>query len=339
MVRFSHLFVKSCNLVEMVHRELECYCLGCQIIRTIACIMGSFFHTITEENKLTLNKASDLDVVYYSELNNWFTRNAIRSFSLKYVVDRCIYYKVGNKEHAVSAGNFLLACKQPNVNAYFESKQVVKSVCIDICPATVAEAFTVLSAQQDHNFDNYLAGYFKTPEFFETVCPAGAAPFGRKLEDLAAAIADGHAIQHVNKEWFLDLVEKIIFHEYGNYLALNGIRSVKSETRKEILRRLKMAKKYMDDEFLGIDEISQVASICNMSEFHFFRSFRQAFAITPYQYLLHKRLELAKDLLQKGELSVTQIAGYCNFPDVFTFSKAFKRQFNNTPSGFITVRG
>jgi AraC-like DNA-binding protein len=300
--------------------------------------MGSFFHTITEENKLTLNKASDLDVVYYSELNNWFTRNAIRSFSLKYVVDRCIYYKVGNKEHAVHAGNFLLACKQPDVNAYFESKQVVKSVCIDICPATVAEAFTVLSAREDHEFDNYMAGYFKTPEFFETVCPLGAAPFGNKLKELVAAISVGHADQHVDKEWFLDLVEKIIYHEYGNYMALNGIRSVRIETRKEILRRLNTAKQYMDDGFLSIDEISQVAKICIMSEFHFFRSFRQAFNSTPYQYILNKRLELAKELLQKGEMSITQIAGYCNFPDVFTFSKAFKRQFNCAPSGFMAVR-
>jgi AraC family transcriptional regulator len=300
--------------------------------------MGSFFHTITEENKLTLNKASDLDTVYYSELNNWFTRNAIRSFSLKYVVDRCIYYKVGNKEHAVHAGNFLLACKQPGVNAYFESKQLVKSVCIDIRPATVAEAFTVLSAQEDHDFDNYMAGYFKTPEFFEAVCPVSSAPFGKKLNELVAAIADGKADQHIDKEWFLDLVERIIFHEYGNYLALNGIRSVRIETRKEIFRRLKTAKQYMDDEFLSIGEISQVAKVCNMSEFHFFRSFRQAFNITPYQYILNKRLELGKKLLQKGQLSITQIAGYCNFPDVFTFSKAFKRQFNSTPSGFMGVR-
>lgn len=299
--------------------------------------MASFFHTITEENKLSLNKPSDQDVVYYSELNNWFTRNAIRSFSLKYVVDRCIYYKVGNKEHAVNAGNFLLACKQPDVDAYFQSKQVVKSVCIDICPATVAEAFTVLSAQQDHHFDNYLAGYFNTPDFFETVCPVGLAPFDHKLKELVAAISVGRADEHIDREWFLDLVEKIIFHEYGNYLALNGLRSVRMETRKEILRRLKTAKQYMDDEFLSIDEIGQVANICNMSEFHFFRSFKQAFSVTPYQYILNKRLVLAKELLQKGQWSITHTAGYCNFPDVFTFSKAFKRQFNTTPSGFIAV--
>ena len=299
--------------------------------------MGAFFQTITEENKLTLNKSADTDQVYYSELNEWFTCNAFRSFSLKYVIDRCIWYRVNNKVHQVKQGNFLLACKQPGVNAYFDTKDIVKSICIDICSATVAEAFTVLTAQNDHHFDNYLAGYFKIPEFFETVCPVGGSQFDKKLNALVRAIQHGN-VQDINKEWFLDLVEKIIFHEYGNYLALNGIRSVKLETRKEILRRLKMAKQYIDEEFLGIGDIGQVATICNMSEFHFYRSFRQAFHTTPYQYILTKRLELSKELLLAGELSVTQVAVHCNFPDVYTFSKAFKRQFDISPSGFLAVR-
>lgn len=299
--------------------------------------MGSFFHTITEENKLTLNKPTDSDLVYYSELNNWYTENSFRSFCLKYVIDRSIYYKVGKKEYAVNAGNLLLGCKQPDVNAYFESKQVVKSICIDICPATVSEAFTVLTAQDDHDFDNYLAGYFKTPYFFETVCPAGSTPFAHKLDNLVAAIADGEADKYIDKEWFLDLVEKIIFHEYGNYLALNGIRSLRLETRKEILRHLKIAKQYMDDAFLEIKDINQVASVCNMSEFHFFRSFKQAFNSTPYQYLLNSRLQLAKELVKTGDMSVTDIAVHCNFPDVYTFSKAFKRQFNMAPSRYTVT--
>ncbi|MBC7949866.1 MAG: helix-turn-helix transcriptional regulator [Chitinophagaceae bacterium] len=297
-------------------------------------MMTSFFHTITEENKLTLNKPSDSDVVYYSELNEWFTANAFRNFSLKYVVDRCIYYKVGNREHVVNQGNFLLACRQPDVKAYFDSTAKVRSVCIDICPATVAEAFTVLTAQDDHDFDNYLDSYFKVPQFLETVCPVNAALFGDKLKDLVHVISTGEANRHFDKEWFLDLVEKIIFHEYGNYLALNGIRSVRLETRKEILRRLRVARQYMDDELQQIDEIGEIAQVCNMSEFHFYRSFKQAFGISPYQYLLKKRLDLAMTLIHSGTMSFTSIATHCNFPDVFTFSKAFKRKFHMAPSHY-----
>jgi AraC family transcriptional regulator len=296
--------------------------------------MNSFFHTITEENKLTLNKPSDSDVVYYSELNDWFTSNAFRSFSIKYVVDRCIYYKVGNKEHSVGAGNLLVACKQPNVSAYFDSQKTVKSICIDLCPTTIAEAFTVMTAKNPE-LDNYLARYFKTPEFFEAVCPVQSATFGSKLNDLVRAIRTHDMQYYLGKEWFLDLVEKIIYHEYGNYLSLNNISAVRLDTRKEILYRLSIGKQYMDDEYLSIEEMQQVACVCNMSEFHFFRSFKQAFGCTPYQYVLIKRLMLAKQLIQKGEMSMTGIAGHCNFPDVYTFSKAFKRQFNLAPTLWI----
>jgi AraC-like DNA-binding protein len=295
--------------------------------------MTSYFNIITEKNKLILNKGGDCDAVYYSELNEWFTGNAFRSFSLKYVIDRCIHYKVGAMEHVVNSGNFLLACKQPHVKAYFNSKEIVKSICIDICPDTVAEAFTIISAKEDYEFDNYLSKYFSYPEFFESVCPTGTSQLNRNLQALVALIHNGDTDQ-INKEWFLELAEKIIYHAYGNYLALNGIQSVKLGTRKELLRRLYIGKQYMDENFLNISGVGEVALISNLSEFHFFRSFKQAFGTTTYQYILNKKLELAKTLLSRREIAITEVASICNFPDLFTFSKAFKRHFGISPSQF-----
>jgi AraC family transcriptional regulator len=295
--------------------------------------MSQFFRTITEENKLSLNKPVDSDVVYYSELNEWFTVNAFRSFSLKYVIDKCIYYKIGNKEFPISSGNLLLACKQPHVKAYFDSTAIVKSICIDICPDTVAEAFSILTAKQDHAFDNYMAGYFHHPVFFESVAPASSTLFRDKLNHLIHSIHKGEAEELINREWFLDLVEKIIFHEYGNYVALNGISSVKWTTRKELLQRLQAGRQYMTESFLQVKEIAEVAAVCNLSEFHFYRSFKEAFGITPYQYLLNCRLNLAKELIRQNNQSLSSIALVCNFPDLFTFSKAFKRHFGISPSG------
>jgi AraC family transcriptional regulator len=283
-----------------------------------------------------MNKPADSDMVYYSELNEWYTNNAFRSFSLKYVIDRCIHYKVANKEHVVEQGKFLLACRQPHVQAYFDTRDTVKSICIDIRPETVAEAFTVMSAGRDFEFDNYIAKYFKVPEFFEAVCPVGNAPFNIQLNELVAAIKNQKAESLLNREWFMELIENIIYHEYGNYLALNGIQSVKLETRKEVLRRLMIAKEFIDDEFLSINEVADIAGRCNMSEFHFYRSFKQAFSTTPYQYILKKRLHHAKELLLKGEQSITNIALHCNFPDLFTFSKAFKRKFRISPSQLLS---
>ncbi|MES1221495.1 MAG: AraC family transcriptional regulator [Bacteroidota bacterium] len=295
-------------------------------------VLMRLYSTITEQNKLSLNKPANSDVVYYSELNEWFTSNAFRSFSLKYVINECVHYKVGNKEYSVSSGNFMLACKQPHVKAFFDSKTVVKSICIDICPATVAEAFSIISQKEDYNFDNYQAKYFTYPEFFEAVCPAVNAPFGKKLDALVEAVKAGNAEETINREWFLDLVEKIVYHEYGNYLALNGLNSVKVTTRKELLGRLNAGKQFMDEHFLTISGISEVSVISNLSEFHFFRSFKQAYRITPYQYLLNKRLEFANELIKNEDDSITDISLQCNFPDLFTFSKAFKRRYGISPS-------
>jgi len=190
-----------------------------------------------------------------------------------------------------------------------------------------------MSAKEDHDFDNYRAKYFRYPEFFESVCPVGSSQFKKKLNSLVDMIHQRET-EAINKEWFLDLTEKIIYHSYGNYLALNGIQSVKLETRKELLRRLHMGKQFMDDNFLLINDIGEVAVASNLSEFHFFRSFKQAFGITTYQYILNKKLELARRMLQDNDTSITTIASICNFPDLFTFSKAFKRRFGTSPSQF-----
>ena len=295
--------------------------------------MNPHFYTINETNKLRLNKPPGCDVVYYSELNEWFTTEAFRSFSIKYVVDHCIHYRSGNTEYEVKSGQFLLACQQPGIKAYFDSRDTVKSICIDIRPETIREAFTVMQRQGDHDFDNYRANHFRDPHFFETVCPLSASiPFAGHLQQLVRAIYEGKGDDLVNQEWFLGLAEQVIYHEYGNYLALNSIESARLATRKELLRRLLIGRQWMDESFLEISDIRQIASCCHLSEFHFFRSFRQAFGITPYQYLLKKRLQLAHRLILQSEWSISAIALHCNFPDLFTFSKAFKRAFGKAPS-------
>ena len=70
---------------------------------------------LTEENKLTLNKLQDQNIVYYSELNSWYTRNAFRSFSLKYVVEGSIQYTTN---HPVSYTHLDVYKRQDDIWPY-----------------------------------------------------------------------------------------------------------------------------------------------------------------------------------------------------------------------------
>ncbi len=95
-------------------------------------------------------------------------------------------------------------------------------------------------------------------------------------------------------------------------------------TKTERLRRLEVAKKFMNENYLTIREIKEVAEYCHLSIYHFYRSFKMVYGLTPYQYIIEKRMELAKKLLSDQSMTITAIAVECGFPVVFTFSKAFK---------------
>lgn len=288
--------------------------------------------SVTEDNKLVLNKPVDSDIIYYSEINEWFTNNAFRSFSLKLILKKTIYFKVDDVEYKVDENKFLLAGKQPYVKAYGDSKDLIKSICIDICPSTIAEAFTILSATNEYDFDGYFHHHFEFPEFYNSVYSLTDTKLGRKINNLIPYISDNSVPEKkIGREVFLDLAEQIILLEKGNLLALNGLPSVKVSTRRETLARLKRGKEYIDDVFLKNPGIAEIATNCMMSEFHFLRSFRQAFGITPYQYMLTKRLEHARGLLLQHK-SIGKTALVCGFPDSKTFSKAFIRVFGYPPS-------
>lgn len=286
------------------------------------------FERITEKNKISLNKPAGTDKIYYSELNEWYTNNAFRSFSLKFVIEECIYYNKEGKEYPVKAGTYMTACRHDDVKAY--NHKPIKSICVDICPKTIAEAFTILTAKNE-DLDAYLHNYFAYPEFMESIHSVSDTSVGEKLTHLKGHIQSGADVQ-LNKEWWLDLSERIIYQEYSNYLALKEIKLAKASTRKEVLQRLHQAKEYIDMNFLQINEIKEVAVHCRMSEYHFFRRFKEVYKKTPYQYITEQKMHLAKYLLKGSKQSVSEIALSCNFPDVFTFSKAFKKFYGIPPS-------
>jgi AraC-like DNA-binding protein len=275
--------------------------------------------------------------VYYSELLEWFTANAFRSFSIKLVVQGTIYYRCGDKGYKVQQDHFLLTSKQPNVQAYFESKQLVKSICIDICPASLAEAFTILRRKDKHDLDNYMAGYFDHPYFFEQVYHVQDSLFAQQLQNLARALSNGcYHPEMINDEWFLELIELIILQEKENCVSLNGIAAKKTATRKEIYQRLLKGKEYMDTYYSRNPGIATVAKSCNLSTYHFFRCFRQAFGVSPYQYMMQLRLQYATHFMKEGNYTLTDIASFCGFPDLFTFSKAFKREYGVAPRRYAS---
>ena len=326
------------NFIAGFDKQLQCNNFRCIVVLLLYTFLKMIRNTqylkmITKNEIPVLDLPLNNNIVYYSVFNQVYTKNAFRNFSIKYAINGEEFYKIDNATYRVHDNLFLLAAQHPSGNGFFDSPNDVMGICIDICPISMAEAYTILSEKEEYDFDNYLSGYFTHLNFFDHMCNLNYSLIGDDLRHLAESLTDEvNDVSFLNKEWFLALAEKIILQEYGMYKALNGISSVKPSTRKETLRRLCVGKDFMDDNFLNNPGVGEIADRASMSEFHFFRSFRQAYSITPYQYMLKRRLEFSKALMAKNDQKLSDIAASCGFPDLFTFSKAFKRQYGLSPS-------
>ena len=78
--------------------------------------------------------------------------------------------------------------------------------------------------------------------------------------------------------------------------------------------------------------LDQMARLAGMSKFHFCRQFKTRFRMTPRQFLLRRRLDLAKTTLTQGESNLTHVALAAGFGSSSQFSKDFKRSFGVSPS-------
>jgi AraC-like DNA-binding protein len=100
----------------------------------------------------------------------------------------------------------------------------------------------------------------------------------------------------------------------------------------EDLVRLRQARDRMDREYAQPLDVPTLARAAFMSPGHFSRSFRAAYGETPYSYLMTRRIERAKALLRRGDLSVTEVCFEVGCTSLGSFSSRFTELVGESPS-------
>ncbi len=78
----------------------------------------------------------------------------------------------------------------------------------------------------------------------------------------------------------------------------------------------------------------ELAAYAGVGERHLNRCFRRETGMAPTTYLIRYRLKLAKTLLEKGELSVAEIALAVGFSDSNYFARIFRREIGVAPGAY-----
>lgn len=100
------------------------------------------------------------------------------------------------------------------------------------------------------------------------------------------------------------------------------------------LRRLRRARDKIDREYAQPLDVATLARAAFMSTAHFSRRFREAYSETPYSYVMTRRIERAKALLRRGDMSVTDVCFAVGCTSLGSFSSKFTELVGETPSAY-----
>ena len=124
---------------------------------------------------------------------------------------------------------------------------------------------------------------------------------------------------------------ELVLHVLANYTSLAGRDVVQPPRRRLGRRTLRLLDDYIEAH-LGHDiAIADLAALAGVSRFHFARLFRATVGVPPHRYVLGRRLERARALLQSNQRSLREIAALTGCADQSHLTRAVKRKFGATP--------
>ncbi|NLL80322.1 MAG: AraC family transcriptional regulator [Clostridiales bacterium] len=88
---------------------------------------------------------------------------------------------------------------------------------------------------------------------------------------------------------------------------------------------------YIEEHYSEELKIKKLAEVCHMSETHFRRVFHEIMNMTPSEYVNLVRIEAACELMQRSDLSMTQISEQTGFGAPSTFNRNFKEMTGMSP--------
>ncbi len=98
--------------------------------------------------------------------------------------------------------------------------------------------------------------------------------------------------------------------------------------------RLREALLYIDEYLAEKITLSSLAQGMRSSKFHFARNFQKHIGMSPMKYVNFARIQRAKVLLLREDLTITEIAQQVGYDDLSALNRNFKKIIGVTPTEF-----
>lgn len=102
--------------------------------------------------------------------------------------------------------------------------------------------------------------------------------------------------------------------------------------------KLQKALTYMQGNLSSSLRLAEIAAAVGMSQYSFSRAFQFSTGTSPHQYLIKLRIEMARELLDSGNLPVSHIARDVGFADQSHLTMHFRKLLGTTPARYRSAQ-
>ncbi len=211
--------------------------------------------------------------------------------------------QVGNTVFTAKAGDIYILPARHNHFYYSDAEDPWIKIWFNISGELAERLFASYDIENIFHITN-LPIYPLFREFIDTANAASDAP---RAEDACALV-------------LLKIVQAISAHVH-----------MSKPSTPTLAQRLKDKIDSMTDFAADFDAL---LSDLYCTKSHIIRLFKAQFGVTPYSYLLQKKLSHAKMLLENSALPIRDIAAVLGFKDSHYFSNFFKKQLGTSPQQY-----
>ena len=217
----------------------------------------------------------------------------------------------------------------------------------DVYLSFTGDFHKIVSSQKDPLKYDFIAFSTSDPQLsqeLESVMQSYSSPQKRVTQDEKITYLLGNIIAEINEP---DKLSDEILHSMLRQLIIYIIRNYKERSRSVVSfggitdgeALCLQLMNYIDTHIYTMNCLSRLSEITGYSYNYMSNVFKKNTSTTLLEYYHSKRMKTAKLLLAENKRTVSEIAELLGYSSIYTFSRAFKKQFGLSPSEYKKQKG
>lgn len=124
------------------------------------------------------------------------------------------------------------------------------------------------------------------------------------------------------------------YQTIGNFYALLQVMKNCTEVKQEARPQqyyVDKIKRYIEYRYVEDVKVSELAEHCGLNRSYMTKCFTEGTGVSPKEYLMQYRMQRAKELLEKEDMPISNVAYAVGYSDPLAFSKMFKKREGIAP--------